>query len=63
MRLFMSNSCMHGNCKCVDCYSCKFFKPKFFEIPIPKKLAKYFYNIEYKMTLREINRIYKRGNK
>lgn len=54
---FMNNVCMHGNCKCTDCYTCQFYKPRFFGVPVTRKLSKILYNLECKMMQKEYTKL------
>ena len=44
---FMRNKCGYFNCQNDKCIKCKFYKPYFYFIRIPKWLANILYNIEY----------------
>lgn len=44
---FMRNKCSYPNCQNDKCVKCKFYKPYFYFIRVPKWLANILYNIEY----------------
>lgn len=39
MKYFMSNPCGYGHCMEWQCEKCSHFKPRFFNIPVPRRLG------------------------
>ena len=49
---FMSNPCNHPHCMEWECEKCKFFKPYFHKIRVPRWLGFLLYNFEEYLNLK-----------
>jgi hypothetical protein len=45
-RHFMSNPCGYGYCNDWECEKCGHFRPRFFGIPVPRKIGEWLFNLE-----------------
>lgn len=62
MKYFMSNPCGYGHCMEWQCEKCSHFKPRFFNIPIPRRLGRLLYEFEEYLQFKQYKKIHPDNN-